>query len=61
MTGQLSHGSSRSPLGHYIVADWHQAPDEQQFAKALLHIASDISPKQRDVSATARAERGDAA
>ena len=47
-----SDPGSRSPLGHVIVPDWKQQPDEQQLAKALLRIAATIADKRRQATST---------
>lgn len=56
MTTPVASGASRSSLGHFIVPDWHQAPDEQQFAKALLRIAASTTSECRSARATRPSE-----
>lgn len=56
MTAPATSGSSRSPLSHFIVPDWHQTPDEQQFAKALLRIAASTTSECRRTRVTRPSE-----
>ncbi|WP_417288914.1 hypothetical protein [Corynebacterium variabile] len=51
MTAPTASSSSHSSLGHFIVPDWHQTPDEQQFAKALLRIATSTTSECRSAQA----------
>lgn len=56
MTAPATSSSSRSPLGHFIMPDWHQTPDEQQFAKALLRIAASTTSECRSAHVTRPSE-----